>query len=408
MEITITQESIDTLNRDVKALREKWDLVEKGLVSKADFQVFQDKIGPEIIALKTAIARPAGDTAPREGSPEGKAGGEEGKAEYRAAVYNGLRSGRMVLNEKARGYLETRRAALREQKALVEDATGQILVPEELEAELIRSLPQLNIMRQLATVRSTMSNRTRRRSLTEVTGAWGTLELGATPAESTAVPAEAYTYVEDWNGLTKVGKDELMDSDQNLEATLVDSFSRAIADAEEDVFVNGTGHAFSQPEGILLAASGVTRVTNAAAGAVTFEDLLSLMYATPAQYRRNGTFIMHSGTELLLALLRETATGGSGQFLWQPSIAAGKPPTIWGRPVYNCETMPQVGDGTLQDVVIFGDIRAGYRILDRVGMTIQRLLEIYAGSGMVGILVNKRTTGSVIRPDAMRILREHA
>jgi predicted phage gp36 major capsid-like protein len=40
-------------------------------------------------------------------------------------------------------------------------------------------------------------------------------------------------------------------------------------------------------------------------------------------------------------------------------------------------------------------------------MTLQRLVEVYATAGLVGILVGSRVTGGVIRADAMRVLREH-
>ena len=56
---------------------------------------------------------------------------------------------------------------------------------------------------------------------------------------------------------------------------MVDSFARAVAEAEELAFIAGTGHDNQQPEGftvdtILAAAT----VTTAAAGAVTIEEWL--------------------------------------------------------------------------------------------------------------------------------------
>jgi HK97 family phage major capsid protein len=396
-ELEEAKAKVTELNENVVKLREKYDLMEKGVVTGDAFKRFQDQINPQIQALNLAIQRPAGEVLP------GNAGkNSEGAHEYKKAFYKFLRTNRLELNEKAAAYVA-------ERKALVGDATGDILIPEVLEAEIYRSLPQLNVIRGLATVRPmSTGDRVRRRSLTEVQVGWGKLEIGGTPVESTPVPTEAYDYVEDLNGLAKIGDDELMDSDQNLEPIIADSFARAIADAEEAAFVNGLGHTFQQPNGMTLAASGVTRVTNAAAGAVTVEDILALMYALPAQYRRNGTFIMNSGTELIIALLRATYTGGSGAFLWQPAIQAGMPNTLFGHPVVNCEDVAQLADGTLQDVVIFGDIKAGYRILDRQGMTIKRLVEVFATAGLVGLLVKKRVGGSVVRPDALRILREHS
>jgi len=392
------KEQLDEIQKLVKELREKNEAMEKGVMSKADFKTFQEKVSDDFIALKTEMARPA--NAVHANAIDGKES-KDGKAEYKKAFLNWARTGRMELNEKAAAYV-------RERKALVSDTTGQILITEEVESEIYRALPQLNVIRQYALVRTINTDRIRRRSLTEVTVGWGKLEIGGTPVETDVTPTEAYSYVEDLEGLTKIGKDELMDNDAGLESILADSFARAQADAEEEAFVNGTGHTFEQPEGILLAASGVTCIASAASGAVTFDDILNLMYGTPAQYRRSGTFIMHSGTELLLALLRETATGGYGAYLWQPSPAIGQPSTIYGRPVINCDTMPQVGDGTLQKVVIYGDLRAGYRIIDRMGMTVQRLVELYSLQGLIGLLVSKRTSGSVIRANALRILQEHA
>jgi len=41
-------------------------------------------------------------------------------------------------------------------------------------------------------------------------------------------------------------------------------------------------------------------------------------------------------------------------------------------------------------------------------MTLQRLLEVYATAGLIGLLASSRTTGGVIRADALRVLQELA
>ena len=50
-----------------------------------------------------------------------------------------------------------------EQRALVQNTAGEILVPEDLEAEIIRSLPDLTVIRSLASQRTITTNRVRRR-----------------------------------------------------------------------------------------------------------------------------------------------------------------------------------------------------------------------------------------------------
>jgi len=187
-----------------------------------------------------------------------------------------------------------------------------------------------------------------------------------------------------------------------IEALIIDSFSRAQARAEETAFAIGTGHTFTQPEGILNGTT-VTRVTTAAADAIATNDVLRLIYGVPPQYRRNGVLFVPSTTELALRLLVDL----DGQYLWQPSLQAGKPSAFAGYPVENQEDIPAIGASLACDIAFFGDLRSGYRILDRQGMTVQRLLELWATAGLVGILVSKRVGGGVIRADAIRVLREH-
>ncbi len=292
-----------------------------------------------------------------------------------------------------------------EQRALVENAAGEILVPEELEAEIYRELPALTVMRELATVRPISTNRIRRRSLSEVAVGWGKLETGSTLTDSMpATPTEDYSYVEDLYGLAKIGEDEFDDSDVNLEALVRDSFARATGEAEDTGFAVGTGHANSQPVGIFAAGTGISTVLagGAVADGTSVDDYLALIYAVPAQYRRNGSFIMASSTELLLSQKKD----GNGQYLWQPSVQAGRPNTFKGYAIHNQEDVPSVAANAL--VAGFGDYKAGYRILDRQGLTVQRLVELYAAEGMVGFKGKRRVGGDVVRPNAIRILKAPA
>ncbi|MFC5993547.1 phage major capsid protein [Pseudonocardia hispaniensis] len=322
------------------------------------------------------------------GTGGGGGGGDDRAGERRAAFAQFLRRGRTALAP--------------EQRALVENSDGEILVPEELEAEIIRSLPALTIFRAICSVRTIGSNRVRRRSLGEVSVGWGKLETNAQTLTDSmpGTPTEEYTYVEDLYGLAKIGEDELDDSDVNLEAHVRDSFARALGETEDTAFAIGTGHAAHQPVGMMTTAGGVATVTAAGATAVTVDDFIKLIYAVPAQYRRNGRFVMASATELQIALLRED--GATGAYLWQPSVQAGRPNTFKGYAIDNQEDLAAVA--TAARVAVFGDFNAGYRIYDRLGMAVKVLDQLYAEDGMVGWKVRKRVGGDVIRPDALRIL----
>lgn len=291
-----------------------------------------------------------------------------------------------------------------EERALVENTAGEILVPEDLESEILRSLPTITVMRGLASSRSISSDRVRRRSLGEVSVGWGKLETGdQTLTDSMPdTPTEEFTYVEDLYGLAKIGEDEFDDSDTNLEAFVRDSFARATGEAEDTAGVIGSGHSNHQPVGIFSTGGGVATVTGSSGTDVTVDDFLALIYAVPAQYRRNGQFLTSSATELVLS----TKKDNNGQYLWQPSVQAGRPNTFKGYALANQDDIAAIGLSA--KVAAFGDFNAGYRYYDRLGMTVQRLVELYAEEGMVGFKIRRRVGGDVIRPEALRILQNKA
>ena len=346
---------------------------------------------------------PEGKAKAPEGAEDDDTGGEltpEQKKKQLRAFFKALRGGVGVLTPEERALLNPARKGL-ETKALVEDAAGEILVPEEVESEIYRRLPKITVIRPLASVRPTRSNRVRRRSLTELQVGWGKLETGATLTESTPVPGEEWLYVEDLYGETKIGKDELDDTDVNLTGFIAESFAQAIAETEDTAFVIGRGHDYEEPEGILNNTQ-IPRVDAGQSGGITTDDVIKLIYNVPPQYRRNGVLICSSDTAMRLRLLKTQ----DGVYLWQPNLQAQQPDTFAGYPVYDQNDLPMIPQaGQSADVMIFGDVRAGYRILDRQAMTIQVLLETYARQGMIGYLVRYRVGGGVVRPDAFAILR---
>jgi HK97 family phage major capsid protein len=54
--------------------------------------------------------------------------------------------------------------------------------------------------------------------------------------------------------------------------------------------------------------------------------------------------------------------------------------------------MPDLSD-TEGVLAIFGNLNLGYRIVDRKGISIQRLSELYAEAGLIGFLLRARNTG---------------
>lgn len=299
-----------------------------------------------------------------------------------------------------------------ESKALVADTVGGYLISPAIERELSRSLEKEVVIRRLATTKTMTKNRLEIRSISEAQAAFGVLETGSDITESTPTPGvPTYQYVEEINGLVKVGIDELEDSDHDLAEFLINSFSRAIAELEELKFLKGAGHSSGEPDGITLDATLIANtVTTDTAGAITVDDMLDLMYACPAQYRKNGTFLVNSLTELALRKLRfKTGVTEEGGYLWLPAVSEALPNTMLGKPIYCVDDMETLA-GAEQVVAIFGNFKRGYRILDRVEFSLQRLTEIYSEANLIGFKIRKRTGGGLINPSrkALVLLTEHA
>jgi HK97 family phage major capsid protein len=100
-----------------------------------------------------------------------------------------------------------------------------------------------------------------------------------------------------------------------------------------------------------------------------------------------------------------------GRYLWsQGSVFGGvnerQPDTFNGYPVVQSMAMDQFPSAaSTKFPVIFGDFKAGYLVLDRLGMTVQRLNGIYAEAGLVGFKVHRRVGGGVIRGEAIARLK---
>ena len=382
----------------LKQLREKYEDFQKNVISKADFVQIEEKINNRIDALETALNRPI-------------AGGVNVKDGTKArAFFEYVRKGKAEMPSDLKAAL------------VASDDTSGVLIPAELESGIQMALPNITVMRNLCTVMPVNSDRLRRRSLTNVTVGWGKLEASDTADlgdfESSVTAGDAYIHVENLNGLIKLGEDLLADSDVMLESILRDAFANAMAESEDDAFVMGEGHSAGEPEGIIAAKDAtnnpiVPRVETLTPGEITVDDLIELEYEVPAKYKKNAAFIMSSATEKLIRKLKAQGTDSGGSItsnipLWEPSIQSGRPATLMGYPVYNNDFLPApvvtVG-GADKDVIIFGNFKLGYVILDRAGMSVQRLTELYAEQDLVGLKVKKRVGGGIVRPDAMAVLR---
>ncbi len=114
----------------------------------------------------------------------------------------------------------------------------------------------------------------------------------------------------------------------------------------ELVSANGTGKPFGVLQGITAGKTGSTGV----GGTPNGDDLIDLYYSVAAPYRANASWVMADGSMAAIRKLKDT----TGQYLFQPSLVAGTPDTILGKPVYFDPSMPAYGVGA--NAIAFGDL----------------------------------------------------
>ena len=279
------------------------------------------------------------------------------------------------------------------------DSEGGYLVPDEYERTLVEALEEENIFRQLAKVIQTSSgDRKIPVVATKGTASWIDEEGAYTESDDSfgQVSIGAYKL----GTMIKVSEELLNDSVFDLEGYISREFARRIGAKEEEAFFTGDGS--GKPLGILAATGGAeTGVTAASSTAVTADELMDLFYSLKSPYRRNAVWVLNDSTIKAIRRLKDN----NGQYLWQPSLVAGTPDTILGRPVKTSAYMPAIAAGA--KTVAFGDF-SYYWIADRQGRSFKRLNELYAANGQVGFLGSQRVDGKMILPEAVKVLAQKA
>ena len=277
------------------------------------------------------------------------------------------------------------------------DSEGGYLVPDEYERTLVEALEEENVFRQLAKViRTSSGDRKIPVVATKGTASWIDEEGAYLESDDSfgQVSIGAYKV----GTMIKVSEELLNDSVFDLEAYISREFARRIGAKEEEAFFTGDGS--GKPLGVLAATGGAeTGVTAASATAITADELIDLFYSLKAPYRRNAVWVLNDSTIKAIRKLKDN----QGQYLWQPSLTAGAPDLLLGKPVRTSAYMPAIAADA--KTVAFGDF-SYYWIADRQGRSFKRLNELYAATGQVGFLASQRVDGKLILPEAIKVLAQ--
>ena len=274
------------------------------------------------------------------------------------------------------------------------DQQGGYLVPVEYDKRLVDVLNEENIMRSLATKITTSGEHKINIAATKPAAAWieegGALTFG--DATFDQIMMDAYKL----HVAIKVTEELLYDAAFNLEGYIIDQFGKALANAEEDAFLNGDGK--GKPMGVFDTTNGGQYNTTTSTANISADDIINLVYTLKRPYRKSAAFITNDKTLASLRKLKDN----NGAYLWQPALTAGEPDRLFGYAIHTSQFAPEAAAG--KPAMAFGDF-SYYNIGDRGSRSMQELKELFAGNGMVGYVMKERVDGRLILPEAVQILK---
>jgi HK97 family phage major capsid protein len=280
------------------------------------------------------------------------------------------------------------------------DSAGGFLAPPEFNSEMIKLLRQYNPIRQFARVMTIGAQEVKFPRRVDSTVAIWTDELDPKTSstmtfEQVAIkPHELATYVD-------VSNQILEDNSYNLEAELSMDLAESFAIAEGQAFINGTG--VGQPTG-LLTAPGIASINSgsatglATASTQASDILITMFHKLPGVHAQNGVWLMNRNT---LSEIRKIKNS-MGDYLVLDSVSGPTTSTLLGRPIVEAIDMPDIAANAYP--VIFGDL-SGYRIVDRIGMTMLRDPYTLATNGAVRFHARKRLGADLTHPDRLLKLK---
>lgn len=313
--------------------------------------------------------------------------GYKATPEYKALKAFAVEGGQAIINPEHKDYLRTDN-----------NIQGGYIVHDQMANIILKQVEEISPVRKFARKWGTQTKSLLVPVRTGIPSAPFEGELESSTTSNSTYRSETLTA---YRQQATVGAtmDILKFSGFNIETNIFADANASFAKTEGNKFLLGTG--VKEPEGILVNASITSTDTTEAAGAVTgaglFDDVINMSGRLKVGY--NPIYFFNKTT---LAFLR-TAKSTAGGYLWQ--VGGEKMPSqIAGYPYSVFQDMPSISAGAGSKIIGFGDLFAGYQILDSIGVSIVRDEYTQAAKALILFHINRWLTGQVAIPEAIQLL----
>lgn len=311
-----------------------------------------------------------------------------------------LRRGLNDMSPEARSLMQARWVQGEEMRAqgIATDAAGGYTVPDQFWNRIAETMVAYGGMLGVANVITTSTGATLPWPTND-----DTANVGAILDENTQVTEQDVTFGQRSIGayvytskLIRVSFQLLQDTAFNLDTFIQRKFAERLGRIHNTHFTVGTG--IGQPQGIVTAASAGKTGVAGQTTSVIHDDLVDLEHSIDPAIRGLGRvrYMLNDNT---LAAIRKIKDA-DGRPLWQPSLQAGVPDLLNGKPYTVNQDVPDMAANAKS--ILFGDFQLGYVVRQVRGMQVLRLTERYADFLQVGFLAFDRMDGAADDPSAVK------
>lgn len=288
------------------------------------------------------------------------------------------------------------------------DPDGGYLVNPATSSTIVTRIFESSPLRQLATVETISTD-----SLefliddNEANAVW-VGELDSRNETSTPDIGKLVIPVHEMYAEPRASQKLLDDAAVNIEQWLAGKVADKFARVEATAFVTGNG--ILKPRGFATydawAAAGVyernkiEQINSGSSGAFTADGLIELQNSVKDVYQNNAVFMMKRASFSAIRKLKDNAN----QYLLGIGIGGlnnAQQMTILGKPVVFADDMPGTGANNL--AAAYGDFRAGYTIVDRIGIRVLR--DAFTAKPYIKFYTTKRVGGGVTNFEAIKLQR---
>jgi len=297
-----------------------------------------------------------------------------------------------------------------------DDAQGGYALPAIIAAEVERRVTTMNPFRQVVRVQQVGSSDYAHLVSKNQAGAGWVGEGDSRSETATSDLVERKPTFGTCYAYPKCSEEALQDIFFDVEGWLVEEVSDQFAAYEATAIVSGNGT--NKPTGFLTA-TPVTTADDAsperAAGVLQYipmdsqspqgiggDDLFDLVGSFKDGYLADAASVSWVMSTATLTIIRKLKSSGGGDYLLQPSLAAGTPPTLLGYPVRTTAAMPAATAD--EHPIAFGNWRRGYLLADRstIRVTVDDNITV---PGQVRFYVRRRVGGTVLNHEALKVLK---